>query len=245
MRVHAQVFEVFLDHAAVLRAVAGVHDEELHLEGHAGVPVQLLHELGQQHRILAAGDAHRDLVPRLYELIVLDRLGEVAPYFFVELFAQAVFHLVLPFARGGRRLLALHLLPQPFDVAAGQAPGRNAALAQLRGQVQAHLAPRAVQHDLPPGKLARVQHLPHLFLGSARRSGDEAVFAAEFPAQVVKRRAALERRVKLPGRNFQLVRVFPSFFHALFLFQDDSAAHSVTWIRPCSNIRATWSSSSV
>ena len=95
VRVHAQVFEVFLDHAAVLRAVAGVHDEELHLEGHAGVPVQLLHELGQQHRVLAAGDADCDLIPCLDQLVPLDRHDEGRPQLLAKLFDNAAFDFLI------------------------------------------------------------------------------------------------------------------------------------------------------
>ena len=77
---------VALDLIAVDLVVAGVHDEEHHLERHLAVPLEQLHQLCHQHRILAAGDAHGDPVARLDELILPDGQRERVPDGLAEFF---------------------------------------------------------------------------------------------------------------------------------------------------------------
>ena len=56
---------VAFDLIAVDLVIAGVHDKENDLERDLAVPLEQLHQLGHQHGVLAAGDAHGDLVARL------------------------------------------------------------------------------------------------------------------------------------------------------------------------------------
>ena len=53
-----------------------------------------LHQLGHQHGVLAAGDAHGDLVPGLDQLIVLHRIGELVPDGLAVFFQQALLDLL-------------------------------------------------------------------------------------------------------------------------------------------------------
>ena len=68
---NAQQGGIVLDQLPVCRIVAGVHHHEHQLEGLGGVALQFLHQLGQSHGILAAGDAHGDPVAGFDELIPL------------------------------------------------------------------------------------------------------------------------------------------------------------------------------
>ena len=77
---------VALNFIAVDLVVAGVHDEEHHLERHLTVPLKQLHQLCHQHGILAAGDAHGNLVARLNQLILTDRQCKRIPDGLAEFF---------------------------------------------------------------------------------------------------------------------------------------------------------------
>ena len=77
---------VALNFIAVDLVVAGVHDEENHLERHLAVPLEQLHQLGHQHGILAAGDAHGNLVARLDQLILSNRQCKRVPDGLAEFF---------------------------------------------------------------------------------------------------------------------------------------------------------------
>ena len=57
---------VILDEFSILRLVAGVHHHKDQLKGLRGMALQFL-----DHRVLAAGDAHGDPVPRLNQLVPL------------------------------------------------------------------------------------------------------------------------------------------------------------------------------
>ena len=46
------------------------------------MPLEQLHELGQEHRIFTARDADGDLIPRLDEFVMLDGIGEGTPELF-------------------------------------------------------------------------------------------------------------------------------------------------------------------
>ena len=70
---------VFLDQAAVLRRVAGVHHEKDQLKGPVAAALKLLHQLCQQDGVLSARDAHGDPVIRHDQLIPLDRGDEGVP----------------------------------------------------------------------------------------------------------------------------------------------------------------------
>ena len=54
---------VLLDQRPVLRVIAGVHHQKAQFKGLVRMLLQLLHQLGQHHGVLAAGDAHGDPVP--------------------------------------------------------------------------------------------------------------------------------------------------------------------------------------
>ena len=77
---------VALNFMAVDLVVAGVHDEEHHLKRHLAVPLEQLHQLGHQHGILAAGDAHGNLVARLNQLILSNRQCKRIPDGLTEFF---------------------------------------------------------------------------------------------------------------------------------------------------------------
>ncbi len=81
-----QQYGVALNFIAVDLVVAGVHDEEHHLERHLAVPLEQLHQLGHQHGILAAGDAHGNLVARLDQLILSNRQCKRIPDGLAEFF---------------------------------------------------------------------------------------------------------------------------------------------------------------
>ena len=70
---------VALDLLPVDGVVARIHDEVDDLERHVAVPLQQLQELGHEHGVLAAGDAHRDPVAGGDEVILLDGGDERRP----------------------------------------------------------------------------------------------------------------------------------------------------------------------
>lgn len=69
---HIQHRGIFFDLPAVDFAVAGIHDQKNRFKMHLAVTLKLLHQLRQQHGILSAGDADRDFIPLLNQLIPLD-----------------------------------------------------------------------------------------------------------------------------------------------------------------------------
>ena len=73
------------DTLAVFSIVAGIHDEKLRLEGNVGVALQQLHHFRQQHGVLAAGDAHRNVVAGSNHLVLLDTADERPPERFAEI----------------------------------------------------------------------------------------------------------------------------------------------------------------
>ena len=75
----AQQGGVGLDQRPVGRVVARVHHQEFQRKGMVRVALELLHQLGQDHGVLAAGDADRDAVLRLHQLIALDGGDEGVP----------------------------------------------------------------------------------------------------------------------------------------------------------------------
>ena len=54
------------------RRIARVHGEEKQLKIHC--MLQILHEQGKQHGVLAARNAHRDLIPRPHHIVFLYRV---------------------------------------------------------------------------------------------------------------------------------------------------------------------------
>ena len=70
---------VAFDFPAVELIVAGVHHEKHELKGKVAVLLQLLHELCQQHGVLAAGDAHGNPVTGLDHFVSLHRLDKRIP----------------------------------------------------------------------------------------------------------------------------------------------------------------------
>ena len=77
---------VALDLIAVDLVVAGVHNEENYLKRHLAVPLEQLHQLGHQHGILAARNAHGNLVARLNQLILSNRQCKRVPDGLAEFF---------------------------------------------------------------------------------------------------------------------------------------------------------------
>ena len=76
---NVQKRRIALDFPAVELVVARVHHEKDKLKGKVAVLLQLLHELCQQHGVLAAGDAHGDPVAGLDHLVPLHRFDERIP----------------------------------------------------------------------------------------------------------------------------------------------------------------------
>ena len=70
------------DGLAGVVGVAGVHGEERDLEVATAVAIELLEELGEQKRVLAARDAYGDMVAVANELVVGQRLDERHPQLF-------------------------------------------------------------------------------------------------------------------------------------------------------------------
>ena len=77
--------------------VAGVHDEINDLERHVAMPLQQLQELGHEHGVLAAGDAHRDPVAGGNEFVLLDGGDERRPEHLVEFFLDAALDQLIGF----------------------------------------------------------------------------------------------------------------------------------------------------
>ena len=193
-----QLFGVFLDHLPVGGAVAGIHHEKLKLEGHPAVAVQLLKELGHQHGILAAGNAHGDAVAALHQLVIAHGLREIAPQLFAELFAQAVFHALTQLVG----LLTLHLIAQPFDIAAPETVCVDALLPQRLGRVQAELAVRAVEDELPSVRFGRIAL--QLFLRDGQRARNHAVIARLLVAHIDQYIVLRRKPPHFLNRNFHV-----------------------------------------
>ena len=124
----AEKIRVPLDDLAVRLVVARVHAEEHELERDLIMALQLLEELRHEHRVLTAGDAHRNAVARLDELIIADGLHEHAEEVPLELLAEGLLDVVAA-------LLGIHVLldltEHPLAVTAGEAVGLVALRAQL------------------------------------------------------------------------------------------------------------------
>ncbi len=73
---------VFLDHLAVGRAVAGSITTKRSSNGEFYCAASIPEKLRHQHGVLTAGDADRDAVARLHQLILPDSLGEITPDLF-------------------------------------------------------------------------------------------------------------------------------------------------------------------
>ena len=89
-----QRLRVFEDARAVLFVVAGVHRKEDELEVLLAVSFEQFHELGEQHAVLPARDAHGDLIALLDERIAFDRLDEGVEEGFSEFFDDAALDLL-------------------------------------------------------------------------------------------------------------------------------------------------------
>ena len=106
--------------------------------------LQLLEELRHKHRVLTAGDADRDAVARLDELIIADGLHEHAEEVPLELLAEGLLDVVAA-------LLGVHVLldlsEHPLTVAAGEAVGLIALRAEVLGCRQGEVTVLTVQYD--------------------------------------------------------------------------------------------------
>ena len=69
---------VILDHKTIQLVVARVHHQVHKFKRKLILPVQFLKELRHKHGVLAARDTDSDLISRLYQFILLDRLCEAA-----------------------------------------------------------------------------------------------------------------------------------------------------------------------
>ena len=140
----AEEIRVPLDDLAVRLVVARVHAEEHELERDLIMALQLLEELRHEHRVLAAGDAHRDAVTRLDELIIADGLHEHAEEVPLELLAEGLLDVVAA-------LLGIHVLldltEHPLAVTAGEAVGLIALHAQVLRCCHGEVAVLTVQYD--------------------------------------------------------------------------------------------------
>ena len=90
-----QQLGIGLDLLAVDLVVAGVHHQKDQFKGNIAVLLQLLHQLGHQHGVLAARDADGDLVPGLDELVALDRHDEGGPQLLAVFLDDTAFNLFL------------------------------------------------------------------------------------------------------------------------------------------------------
>ena len=71
---NVQPFRVFLEVLAALRRITRVHCKEHEVKIHR--VLQILQQQCQQHGILAARDAHRNLIARFYQSICFYRVHE-------------------------------------------------------------------------------------------------------------------------------------------------------------------------
>ena len=70
---------VFLNPRAVFRAVTGIHHEVHQFKACGAEPLQQLHTLGQQHRVLAAGDAHGHAVTIAQHAVIAQAPDKFVP----------------------------------------------------------------------------------------------------------------------------------------------------------------------
>ena len=140
----AKEIRVPFDNLTVCLVIARVHAQEHELERDLIVALQLLEELRHEHRILTAGDADRNAVTRLDELIIADGLHEHAEEVTLELLAEGLLDVVAA-------LLGIHVLldlaEHPLTVAAGEAVGLIALRAQVLGCRQGEVTVLTVQYD--------------------------------------------------------------------------------------------------
>ena len=94
---HIQQRGVLFDLAAVDFVVAGIHHQKDRLKMHLAVALQFLHQLGHQHGILAAGDAHGDLVAFLNQFVALHGQNKRLPQFLAIGGQNAALHPLIKF----------------------------------------------------------------------------------------------------------------------------------------------------
>ena len=97
----AQQLGIVQELLPVFGVIARIHHQKAQLEGDLAVGPQLLHELGQQHGILSAGDADGDPVAGLDQPILLDSenegVPELLPVFFDDAALDALTGVQFPF----------------------------------------------------------------------------------------------------------------------------------------------------
>ena len=140
----AEEIRVSLDDLTVRLIIARVHAQEHELERDLIVALQLLKELRHEHRVLTTGDADRDAVTRLDELIIADGLHEHAEEVTLELLAKGLLDVVAA-------LLGIHILlnlaEHPLAIAAGETVGLVALRAEVLGCRQGEITVLTVQYD--------------------------------------------------------------------------------------------------
>ena len=72
-----QTFCIFFYNLPVRLTVTGIHNQKLNFKFKFVMQLQFLKTFRHQHRILTTGNADRDLISRLHQLICVDRLGEL------------------------------------------------------------------------------------------------------------------------------------------------------------------------
>ena len=87
---------ILFDPFSVFRIVSGIHDEKHRFKGNLGDAGKLLEQLCHAHGILPAGNAYRDFISRLDQLIFCDRIEKRCPEFLAESAHNALFDFLNP-----------------------------------------------------------------------------------------------------------------------------------------------------
>ena len=101
---------VAFDLLTVLRIVSGVHHQKHQRKGEFAEPLQQLQQLGHQHRILAARNAHRDLVAGRNQLVSFDGTDKRIPQHLAVFFHNTAFNLLNRGERFGHISRSLYII---------------------------------------------------------------------------------------------------------------------------------------
>ena len=137
-----QQLRVGFDLLAVDLVVAGIHDQKHQFKRNIAVALQFLQELGHQHGVFAAGDAHGDAVAGLHQFIALDRHDEGRPQFLAVLFDDAAFDQLIGFQS------LFHGIPRFSGLSQGMITG----IERLQEFAQFGLGGKVAQADAPGGQ---------------------------------------------------------------------------------------------
>ena len=120
------------------------------------MPLKLLEKLCHKHGIFSAGNADRNPVSFLYQLIFPHRLGELAPDAFPKSFPDAFLHIIIRYPGFLAGLFFTHVIHQPSQIPFLQAVGLYALLLQKLCRRKTDLALFTIQDKLL---------IPVLFIG--------------------------------------------------------------------------------